>query len=189
MPRIVGESLVEHRERLRRQVFSAFADLMGERSFDAISMAAIAERAGIGRTAIYHHFPDKESVLVGFATHETTTYVEQLAAALATADDPAEQLRVYVRHHLAAGEQFHMGLGPTIYAQLSETARLEIRDHVIAVEQVLRGVLECGREAGVFTYDDLDATVSLLHACLSPRHLPSATIESFVLRAVGAEGS
>ena len=52
VPRISGESLREHREQLQRRVFEAFADLMAERSFDAISMAAIAERAQLGRTAI-----------------------------------------------------------------------------------------------------------------------------------------
>ena len=188
MPRILGDSLGEHRVQLRRRVFDAFAELMGEGSFDAITMRGIAERAGIGRTAIYHHFPDKESVLVAFATHETEAYTTELRAALGDADDPVAQLRTYVRHHLAAGEKFHMGLGPALYAVLSPTARLEIRDHVIAVEQVLRDILERGRANGDFAYDDIDATLSLIHACLSPRHLPPAAIEEFVLRAVGGPG-
>ena len=185
MPRILGESLSEHREQLLRRVFDAFAELMGESSFDAITMRAIAERAGLGRTAIYHHFPDKEAVLVAFATHETQSYTSELRAALGDDDDPVAQLRTYVRHHLAAGEKFHMGLGPALYGVLSPAARLEIRDHVVAVEQVLRDILERGRATGVFAYDDIDATLSLVHACLSPRHLPPAAIEEFVLRAVG----
>src|SRR6478735_10106431 len=71
VPRISGDSLQEHREQLQRRVFEAFAELMAERSFDAISMAAIAERAEVGRTSIYHHFPDKDSAVVAFASHET----------------------------------------------------------------------------------------------------------------------
>ena len=54
---------------------------------------------------------------------------------------------------------------------------------------VLRGILESGIEDGSFRIEDLDATMSLIHACLNPRHLPAVTIESFVLRAVGAAGS
>ncbi len=188
MPRIIGESLSDHRELLQRRVFDAFADLMGESSFDAITMRALAERAGIGRTAIYHHFRDKEAVLVAFASHETQAYTTDLRDALGEAQDPIDQLRIYVRHHLAAGEKFHMGLGPSLYGLLSDEARLEIRDHVVEVEDVLRGILERGRESGAFVYADLPATLSLVHACLSPRHLESAAIESFVLRAVGAEG-
>ncbi|WP_028653942.1 TetR/AcrR family transcriptional regulator [Nocardioides sp. J54] len=188
MPRIEGETLSAHREQLQRRIFEAFAELMVEGSFDAITMRNIAERAGIGRTAIYHHFPDKESVLVAFATHETQAYMSELKAALAGSDDPVQQLRTYVRHHLAAGEKFHMGFGPALYGVLSPTARLEIRDHVVAVEGVLRGILERGRDGGQMAFDDLDSTLSLVHACLSPRHLPPAAIESFVLRAVGAGG-
>lgn len=188
MPRISGESLQQHRELLHRRVFDAFAALMAEHSFDAISMAAIAQRAEIGRTAIYHHFPDKEAVMVAFASHETARYLEQLDDLLDGIAEPEEQLRVYLRHQLAAGEQFHMGLGAQVYGHLSREARLAIREHVVAVEDVLRGILTAGRAAGVFTIDDLDGTMSLIHACLSPRHLPPRTIETFVLRAVGAAG-
>lgn len=187
MPRIAAGTLAAHRAQVRQQVYDAFAELMAERSFDAITMAGLAERAGIGRTAIYHHFPDREAVLVGFATDVTHAYLRDLHTALDGIGDPAERLRTYVRHHLEAGDRFHMGMGPTIVGSLSESARLEIREHIVAVERVLRGILEVGRERGAFSYDDLDATLSLLHACLTPRHLPVAAVEAFVLRAVGAE--
>lgn len=189
MPRISGDNLQQHRELLHRRVFDAFAELMAERSFDAISMALIAERAELGRTAIYHHFRDKEAVVVAFATHETEQYVAQLREAMGGSDDPVAQLRTYLRHHLEAGEQFHMGLGPQLYGILSPASRLEIREHVVAVEDVLRAILRAGVEQGVFTIADLDGTLSLVHACLSPRHLPAGTIETFVLGAVGAAGS
>jgi AcrR family transcriptional regulator len=189
VPRISGDNLQQHREQLQRRVFDAFAELMAERTFDAISMALIAERAELGRTAIYHHFRDKEAVVVAFATHETERYVEQLRSALVDADDPVEQLRTYVRHHLAGGEQFHMGLGPQLYGILSPASRQAIREHVVAVEDVLREILTSGVRAGAFIVDDLDATMSLIHACLSPRHLPPGTIEAFVLGGVGAAGS
>lgn len=188
-PRISGESLQEHREQLRRRVFEAFAELMGERSFDAISMAAIAERAEVGRTAIYHHFPDKESVVVAFASHETEQYLDRLRENLTEARTPADQLRLYVRHQLAEGERFHMGLGPQLYGVLGPESRQAIREHVIAVEDVLRDILDAGIADGSFTVEDVDGTMSLIHAALNPRHLPPTTIESFVLRAVGAAGS
>jgi len=186
MPRIEAENLPEHRRLVHERVFSAFAELMAERAYDAITMAQIAERAGLRRTAIYHHFHDKDSVVVAFATHETTRYVESLEELLAGTDDPAERLRIYVRNHLASGERFHMGLGPQLYGVLPESSRAEIREHVLAVEQVLQGILKDGIDRGAFTATDVAAATSLIHACLSPRHLPPAEIEEFVLRAVGA---
>ncbi|GAA4804226.1 TetR/AcrR family transcriptional regulator [Nocardioides caeni] len=185
MPRIHGETLRDHRVQVHQSVLEAFAELMVERSFESISMREIAERAGLGRTAIYHHFSDREAVLVAFATRTTRAYVTELRAALEQAATPSDRLRVYVHHHLAAGEQFHMGLGPSLVGQLSETARLEMRHHIESVEAVLREIVLDGQASGEFGTTDVEAALSLIHACLVPRHLPASAIEDFVLRAVG----
>lgn len=187
MPKITGGSLDAHREQLRQSVFEAFASLLSERSFDAISMAQLAARAGIGRTAIYHHFPDKEAVVVAFASHETEQYVEALNEVLATADSPVERMRLYVHHHLVAGEQFHMGMGTQLYGLLSPESRLAIREHVMEVESVLRAILTDGVTSGDFFVEDPNVTMSLIHACLNPRHLPVEAIEAFILRALRAD--
>lgn len=185
MPRISANSLDQHREKIRQSVFDALTSLLEEKSFDAITMAQLAAKAGMGRTAIYHHFPDKEAVVVEFASHETDRYVNRLQEVLAEADDPVERIRIYVHHHLVAGEQFHMGLGTQFYGLLSDASRLAIREHVLDVERVLRELIEAGIEAGAFVVDDIHATMSLIHACLSPRHLQPEAIERFILRALG----
>lgn len=186
VPRISASSVEEHREQVQRRIFEAFATLMVDHSFDAITMAKLAAEAGIGRTAIYHHFPDKESVVIAFASHETIRYLDGLRAALAEVDDPVERLRVYLRHQLEAGQDFHMGMGMQLYGAVSTDTMLAIRDHVVAVEDVLREILAAGVASGQFVVDDEAATMSLLHACLAPRHLPVPVIEAFVLRALGA---
>ncbi|MBB4854070.1 AcrR family transcriptional regulator [Mycobacteroides chelonae] len=186
MPRISASSVEEHREQVHRRVFEAFAELMAEQSFDAITMAKLATAAGIGRTAIYHHFADKEAVIVEFASHETSRYLEGLRTALAVGNDPAQRLRIYVRHQFETGQQFHMGLGTQLYGALSPDAMVAIHEHVVAVEEVLREILADGVAADIFVVEDQAATVSLIHACLAPRHLPIAAIERFVLGALGA---
>lgn len=186
MPKISADTVAEHRDRVRQRVYDAFAALMSERSFDAVTMAQIAERAGIGRTTIYHHFPDKEAVVIAFASHETERYLADLRTALDTASDPVERLQVYLRHQLAAGQQFHMGLGVQLVGMLSPEAVQAIREHVVAVEDVLRGLLADGVRARVFEVEDPSATLSLVHACLAPRHVDPAQVERFVLRALAA---
>ncbi|MDO9456734.1 TetR/AcrR family transcriptional regulator [Nocardioides sp.] len=171
---------------MHQRVFDALAVLLTKRSFDAISMAQLAAAAGLGRTAIYHHFPDKEAVVVAFASHETTRYLEGLRAGLTDVEGPVERFRVYVRHQLEAGQQFHMGLGTQLYGALSRDSMLAIRDHVVEVEQVLQDLLAEGIASGDFTVQDEGATISLIHACLSPRDLPTEAVERFVLRALGA---
>lgn len=183
MPRIEAETVVEHREALRRRVFDAFAALMAERGYDGISMAQIAARADLGRTAIYHHFPDKERLLVAFATDETDRYLCDLEARLAGVTDPEAALRCYIRHQLESGDRFHMGLGRQDYGELAPATRMAIRDHVLAVEAVLRKILADGATAGVFV-EIGEADIGLIHGCLAPRRLDPAEVESFVVRAV-----
>jgi AcrR family transcriptional regulator len=186
VPKISASSVEEHREQVQRRVFEAFATLMAEHSFDAITMAKLAAAADIGRTAIYHHFADKEAVAVAFASHETSRYIDGLRAELADVDDPAERLGIYIRHQLDAGQQFHMGLGPRLYGALSQDTMHAIREHVAAIEDVLREILADGARTGQFTIEDEAATMSLIHACVAPRDLPVVAVERFVLRALGA---
>src|SRR3954449_4874056 len=87
----------EHREQPRQRLFAALSTRMAEKGFDAISLADIAAQAGIGRTAVYNHFPDKESLLLGFIAAETEQYLATLEQALRDVQDPVEQLRTYVR--------------------------------------------------------------------------------------------
>lgn len=195
MPKIIGASLHEHRERTRERLFAALTELMAERGFDAISLADIAAAAGIGRTAVYNHFADKESLLLGFIAHETAQYVGALEEALAGVDDPVEQLRTYVRQQNQLARVFHLAPGPDLRTVLSRGTQQRLREHVVGVEGILQRILVAGIDAGVFPAQDIRTTVPLVHACLSGRGVPDdgpareqamRATETFVLRAVGA---
>lgn len=186
MAKILGSSLEEHRREVRLRVFEAFATLLRARGYDALTLADLAAQAGIGRTAIYNHFPDKDAVVVAFAAEETRRYLDRLAMEITGITDAEQQLRRYVRHHLRSAEEMHLGLGPELYAMLSRESLREIREHVHAVEQVLGEILTAGMEQGRFAHADLRSTIALVHACLQPRHLEPHAVETFVLRGVGA---
>ncbi len=195
MPKIIGGSLHEHREQTRLKLFGALSRLMAEQGFDAITLADIAQAAGVGRTAVYNHFADKESMLVGFILHETEQYVAALEAELAGVDDPTEQLRAYVRAQCELKREYHLAPGPDLRSVLSRTTQQRVREHVVLVESLLRRILAAGIESGEFAEQELGTSVSLVNACLSGRSLPDdgpardravdATV-LFVLRAVGA---
>jgi AcrR family transcriptional regulator len=195
MPKIIGGSLHEHRAQTRQKLFAALSSLMADRGFDAITLADIASAAGIGRTAVYNHFPDKESLLVGFITHETEQYVATLERSLQDVEDPVEQLRAYVRAQAQLKRVYHLAPGPDLRSVLSRATQQRVREHVHLVEQILRRILTEGVESGAFPPQDVDTTVPLVNACLSSRGVPDdgperdqaveATV-TFVLRAVGA---
>lgn len=196
MPKILGGSLAEHRTQTRERLFRALAALMAERGFEAITFADIAAKAGIGRTAVYNHFTDKETLLLGYITHETEQYLACLERALEGVDDPVEQLRAYVRQQAQLKRVFHLAHGPDLREVLSPGTQQRLREHVVGVEAILRRILTAGLESGALPPQDLDTTMPLVHACLSGRVVPTAAglardqaidaTETFVLRAVGA---
>ncbi|MGC5165777.1 TetR/AcrR family transcriptional regulator [Luteimicrobium sp. DT211] len=196
MPKIIGGSLHEHRAQTRQKLFTALSALMADRGFDTITLAEIAAAAGVGRTAVYNHFPDKEAMLLGFITHETEQYVHTLERALADVDDPVEKLRTYVRQQARLTRVFHLAPGPDLRTILSRPAQHRLREHAVLVETILRRILEDGVEAGELPPQDVEVTVGLVNACLSGRLIPESSperercieaTESFVLRAVGAQ--
>lgn len=123
MPKIIGKSLHEHRQMTRQKLFTALSTLMAERGFDTITLADIAEAAGVGRTAVYNHFHDKEALLLGFITHETEQYAHTLERALDGIDHPVEQLRTYIRQQAQLTRVFHLAPGPDLRTVLSRATQ------------------------------------------------------------------
>lgn len=195
MPKIIGASLAEHRETIRRRLFDALSALMAESGFDAVSLADIAAAAGVGRTAVYNHFPDKEALLLAFIEDETAAYVARLEAALTGVVDPEQQLRVYVREQIQLKRDYHLAPGPDLRSVVSRSTLERLRDHAVHVERILRRILAAGIATGRLPDQDLDAVVPLVNACLTGRGMPESgraredairATETFVLRAVGA---
>ena len=49
---------------VRQRAFTAATEMLQEEGWEALSVRAIAKRARIGASSIYHHFPNKESLLL-----------------------------------------------------------------------------------------------------------------------------
>ncbi len=72
MPRSSRESVVPLRKArpqargivTRRALLQAAEPLFARRGYEATGMADVAERAGVGVGTLYHHFPDKRSLLL-----------------------------------------------------------------------------------------------------------------------------
>ena len=193
MPKIIGGSLTEHREQTRTRLFAALESLMLARGFDAISLADIAAEAGVGRTALYNHFKDKEDLLLAYMAHETGAYVASLEAALRGIEDPVEQMRTYIRRQADLKRTYRVAPGPDLRSVVSPQTQGKLREHAMLVGAVLRRILEAGIAGGVFADQPLTPTVQLVNACLStldPTGKNSAATvaatEDFVLRAIGS---
>jgi AcrR family transcriptional regulator len=184
VPKILGESLAAHREQVRAKVFDAMRTLLYTRGFDAITLSGVAAAAGVGRTAIYNHFPDREALLVAFVEHETEQYVTRLRTALARVDEPVEALSVFVRMQLEVLVGQHTPPGRKLDMALSADAYSRMSTHVEPITTELRAILVAGMATGQFAAEDPDQLVSMIMATLSAGGEAETAIR-FVLRATG----
>lgn len=82
MPRIRAETVEAHRRRIREALLDAWGSLMEEHGFAEITMAMVAERAGVARNTIYGYFPDKEHLLLAHLEREIERFLAGVTAAM-----------------------------------------------------------------------------------------------------------
>ncbi|MDS0133376.1 MULTISPECIES: TetR/AcrR family transcriptional regulator [unclassified Amycolatopsis] len=196
MPKILGESLEAHRREVRSRVFEVLRAQLYERGFDAITLAGVASAAGVGRTALYNHFPDKESLLVAFVEDEAAQYVTRLTEAVEAQADPVDQLATFVRLQLRVLAEYHMPPGTALASALAPAAYRRISAHADPITDRLRAILAGGVDLGRWPAEDPDVLIPMITAALGNRTLvdgPADQLEDvveaavrFVLRAVGA---
>ena len=196
MPKILGETLEAHRREVRTRVFDVLRAQLYERGFDAITLAGVASAAGVGRTALYNHFPDKESLLVAFVEDEAARYVTRLTEAVEAQADPVDQLATFVRLQLHVLAEFHMPPGTALASALAPAAYRRISAHADPITDRLRAILAGGVDLGRWPAEDPDVLIPMITAALGNRTLvdgPADQLEDvveaavrFVLRAVGA---
>ena len=195
MPKIIGESLASHRELTRARLFEALGSLMGEQSFESITMSQIAERACVGRTAVYNHFADKEVLLLAYMREVTSEFARILTQRLDAEPDPLMRLRIYVRSHLQMIGRYHVKAGMGLRRQMSGQGASHLHDHAGIVGELLIGILDEAMERGLIVEQNTLGAVHLIHATRQgqrlprdPEHRESALtlVETFILRGLGA---
>ena len=195
MSKIIGESLASHRELTRARLFEALGSLMGEQSFESITMSQIAERAGVGRTAVYNHFADKEVLLLAYMREVTGEFARVLTQRLEAEPDPLMRLRIYIRSHLQMIGRYHVKAGMGLRRHMSGQGASHLHDHAGVVGEVLIGILDEAMERGLIAQQNTLGAVHLIHATLQGQRLPQdpehresalTLVETFILRGLGA---
>lgn len=195
MPKIIGESLASHRELTRARLFEALGSFMGEQSFESITMSQIAERAGVGRTAVYNHFADKEVLLLAYMREVTGEFARVLTQRLEAEPDPLMRLRIYIRSHLQMIGRYHVKAGMSLRRHMSGQGASHLHDHAGVVGEVLIGILDEAMERGLIAQQNTLGAVHLIHATLQGQRLPQdpehresalTLVETFILRGLGA---
>lgn len=188
MPKVLG-SLATHREQVRERVFDALRVQLYERGFDTVTLSGVASAAGVGRSALYNHFPDRQALLVAFVEHEAQRYVADLDAALADAPGPRERLATFARLQLRRLAEFHLPPGQALAGALDPAAYRRIAAHADPIGDRLVAVLREGAAAGCMVDDDPRVLAAVVAGALSSRRIVDvdpAELDATVETAVAA---
>ncbi|MBE1496647.1 AcrR family transcriptional regulator [Amycolatopsis lexingtonensis] len=148
----VREPQQERSRTTRRRLIEAALDSFGERGWHGVTVAGIAERAGVSRGAAQHHFPAREDLVVAAVDLLGQSQIDELRAQAADLPTGASRIERVVEMVL------NLYTGPLFRAALQLWA-------VAATDDALRDVLvpleaRVGREAHRVTVELLGADES-----------------------------
>lgn len=88
MPRIETETIAEHREWRRNQLIDAAASIAMESGGAAITVAAVAQRAGLSRTSVYEYFASGSELVADLVIDELKTFAATLKGSVSECLEP-----------------------------------------------------------------------------------------------------
>jgi len=96
MPRIEAATIAEQREWRRQQLIDAAASIALESGGAAITVAAVAQRAGLARTSVYEYFASSDELVADLVISELRSFAHTLADAVRDEDENEEIIRKWV---------------------------------------------------------------------------------------------
>jgi AcrR family transcriptional regulator len=100
MPKIQASNIVAHRELRREQLMAAALELAVNEGAQAITVAAVASKAGLSRSSIYEYFSSSADLVADLVIEELEHYSNRLAEAIKGVTDPYEMISLWIEEGL-----------------------------------------------------------------------------------------
>ena len=100
MPKIQAPNLAANREFRRQQLMSAATELALSHGAAAITVAAVAQKAGLSRSSIYEYFSSSADLVADLVLEELDSHTLRLADAIKYATDPFEKISLWLAEGL-----------------------------------------------------------------------------------------
>jgi AcrR family transcriptional regulator len=138
-----------------------------ERGYTAVSIREIAAKTGIAKATIYHHFPDKERILL--ALLEGTKAIQQeMLATIRAQTEPRRRIETAVRENLRLMSAI-TSIVHIVRRELPDGRKQTMKIYGPAMEEfraLLVESLERGRETGVFRPIQAEKAITALMAMI-----------------------
>lgn len=128
MPRIATQTLAQHRDWRRNQLIDAAAAIALESGGAAITVAAVAQRAGLSRTSVYEYFGSSAELVADLIVDELRSFAKLLAEAVAECEGSRNCIECWIE-----GALTYIADGRHLLAKaLNASAIPQSRSHQIA---------------------------------------------------------
>ncbi len=154
----------------KRDIFEATRELLLGRGYDAFTIQAVADHAGLTDAGVHYHFETKEQLLRTWIEYECERVVETLPHD----GPPGEQLAAMLSDRLRAAEKLATIAAAPPSAQLlvanpgpSDPIRETLRSYREGIVEQLTATIREGIETGAFETDRPEQTARVLTAMIS----------------------
>lgn len=136
---------------VRPRIIDAAAGLFRQRGYNAVSMIEVGQAVGLSKPGLYHHWPNKESLLLSIVGITSELLLRQLRDLKAVTPDPAQRMRLFMQSRIEIVARYQdlftvtwqerAILGSGSYSRLAATAE-QYRDSV-------RSLIDEAKQAGL----------------------------------------
>jgi AcrR family transcriptional regulator len=183
MPKLWTDSIEAHHEAVADAIFAATARIVTEGGFSALSMARIAQEAGIGRATLYKYFGDLDQLLLAWHQRVIGEHLQMVERVAASKDDPRAALEAVLGAFADIRRTDHGQLPTGMLHSLPHVHRAQ--DHLRALLRKL--ITAAARQGSVRTDISADELAGFALAALDqPRGVASKSTVRLILKAMDA---
>jgi len=152
----------EKRRRRRGEILHAALRAFRDKGFHATTLDDIARHVGMRKTALYHYFPDKQSILHE-CHREASAELQRIVEGTRAFDSARDQLRYVIREHVRVMTETLQG-SPLAFevSAFSPERQQELMDARDRYEHAVRRIIQRGIRAGEFRRVDPKVTVFVI---------------------------
>ena len=164
MPRITAPTVAEHRDQRRADLVAAGQELLVTEGSDAVTMTAVAVRAGLSRTAVYEYFTSTDELVAIVLGDQMVLWQEALRQRLhATSPETGDldTVRIYVEVAMGLVADGHHSL---LVLLTMHTLAKDVRHRLSAAHAAVAAPV--GEALAQIGIRDVDQATNYVHAAI-----------------------
>jgi AcrR family transcriptional regulator len=167
----------------RREILSAAAAIFVQHGYSGTNLQRVAERAGMGKSSLYHYFTSKEALFTALAD-EILRQETDLFEAQGQSTDPApERLRALIDNISSLFDDW-AAMGPLLVDLLRQRrGRRQVQETFRRARAAVAQLIHDGQVAGQFRSGSPQALATVVLACIDGLFLQEL-VERHVTREV-----